>query len=499
MRNNVGTNARDAETSRKNARKDGERDGQRNFPPRDPDGSAARDHNGRANQREAETTDAVTKAAHLQTHRVDDDRQLGEARANTARTTTEAADSRADFEEAKAEQRACEQSLPISAKFGFWPRWVVYVLLVALGIGSGAAVTAALLEVTSDQTNLTYVIGFTVAVATVVGGAALGTLLRRRDLDLITDGHYSSSGRYTTGVLLVGAIGVLAIACGVAGLRHDASQAAAVRQANRTSISVFIPGQKPSGKTSQAPATPKGVNWPIWLALELGIATAATSIEFQRSDIRAEHKERLDRRTAKAHLAWKNALGALCNALTAFEQAIATRADHDLSVILAGSGQRSFADVLTNDYRGGNLGARGHGGASPFEDLDEHERLNADLMFETKPGVDVLALRVDEVDAATMAKLYASSRDLVLLEAAYRELGTVPTRPTRAQPKPWVPGAYLATDSAAQALRKVNVNPDSDIDLNHDVETPIIATIGNGAANTVSPNLDSHSHNGSSS
>lgn len=505
MKNNFGTNARDAEASRKNARTDGERDGQRNFPPRDPDGNPTTDHAGRGNGSEADTTDAITKAGHFDGQRVEDDRHVGTTRANTARATTETTDARHGYEDVLAEQRAYEQSLPLSAKFGFWPKWVVHLLLALLGIGSGAAVTAALLQVTSDQTTLTYIIGGAVAIATVVGGAALGTLLRKRDLDSIKEGRYASSGRYTTGVIVLGVVGVIAIALGVAGLRHDASVADAARRADRTSVNIFVPGQKPTAGASSGVGTkpvpkPEGVNWPIWLALEIGIAAAATSIEFQRSDVRAEHKEQIDRRTGSNHATWKAAHAGLGNAVGEYERAIATRADHDLSVILTGSGQRSFADVLTNDYRHGNLGVRGQGGANPFEQSDAHVRLEIDTTFDTKPGVDVLALGNGELDPATITKLVATDRDLVLLDAAYRELSAVPSRPPRATTEPWVPGAYLASDPAAQALRKANATSEPEVDLNDARAKPVTTTVVSDAVpDSVPDNLLQQSNNGSGS
>jgi hypothetical protein len=60
--------------------------------------------------------------------------------------------------------------------------------------------------------------------------------------------------------------------------------------------------------------------------------------------------------------------------------------------------------------------------------------------------------------------LVATNRDLVLLQAAYDELGRHPNRPVRADGEPWHAGADTGIDPATQALEEALV-PNADASL----------------------------------
>jgi len=458
--NEIGTNPRDADSSRQEARKEGEADGRRNYPPQDPNGNKAADYAGRTTRREADATDAITKAEHVNTTRVDDDKKLGAARAETGKRTALTADARGAAEDALADQRAYEQNTPTTAKAQFWPKSVVFALLVLLAAGSGAAVTAALLQVTTDQEWLTYIIGGSVAIATVAGGAALGALLRRRDLDAVQPGQFASKSNYATAVLLLGVLGVLALALGVAGLRHAASVADARRQADANKITLFLPGQGTKADNAPAPTGPGGVDWKTWLAFEFGVAAAATAIEFQAADARVIRSRHLSRDVKATNKKWRNEHAGLSAAVAVQEAVLSTRADHDAAVALIGNGQRAFGDVLVGDYRHGNLSQRGQAG-DPFEELTSHARLPLDEQIDTSPGRDLLTLTSpDATDPKKLTSLIATNRDLLLLQDAYEELGRHPHRPARAEGEPWLAGADTLIDPATQALSGASFSDD---------------------------------------
>ena len=457
MKYTIGTSPRDAEAARRDIQRTGERDGHKNWPPVDPSGGKVKDYVANGLAAEATSTASLTTAGHVATQRVEDDTALGNARASTARWTARTRDSRQVHEDALAEERAYEQRLPLSAKLGFyWHRYAVWSVLFALGIASGAAVIAALGSVTTDSGLLSDIIGTGVAVAAVAGGASLGSLLRRRDLDHIQSGRYSSSGFYSLAVILIGLLGLIAIAVGVAGLRDAASKADAARRAARTQIQVFIPGQPQSPSATPAPATTsQGVDWPTWLAFELGLIAAALSVEFQRADVRAEHREELKRNARTSHGAWTTEHTQLTNAVAQHEVAAGVRADHDGSVILTGSGNAAFNGRLANDYRHSNLAQRAQGG-DPFDKLDVPGTTELEQSFNANPGVDVVALATHaKADEGSGSPFLEQLRDDHLLKKAYDELGQAPNRPKRADSEPWTPGASLALDSSAQALTKV--------------------------------------------
>ena len=451
----IGTSPRDAEAARREAKRDGQTDGNKNFPTVDPSGKTkASDNYSDGLRDESITTDTLTKAGHFATQRIDDDKALGLARATTAQCTARTADARADVEDALAEDRAYKQKLPLSAKFGFWNRWLVWALLVALAGASGAAVTAALLSVTTDSETLSYVIGVGVALATVAGGASLGSLLRRRDLDFIKEGAYASHGIYSGAVLAIGLIGLIAIAIGVAGLRDAASEADSARRAQQNQIQVFIPGQETAQpRPHESESESHGVGWPIWLAFEVGLAAAAVALEFQRADARAEHGETLAKAVNKTHTVWTSEHACLKDAVATHEVALLTREDHDFAVILTGDGQRSFARRLAHDYRHSNLSQRGQGG-DPFDQLEAADSSELEHVFSNFPGVDVVTLSTHEpIDPDSAAPFLEKLRDDQLLAAAYAGLTEAPARPQRADGEQWVPGEYLGLDGAAQALQ----------------------------------------------
>lgn len=242
----------------------------------------ANDYEGASYGAEASTTETLVLAAHLADRRVKVDISLGRARANTTRSTTRTANAREEYADALSEHRGFQQSMPIAGKVSFWSVRTVTAMLGVLAVGSAAAIIAALHGATEDREGLTYLIGASVAVATLVLGAVVGVHLRRRDLDDLKGGQYAAHTRRWWCLLAVGVLGLLALARGVAGLRQASSEADAARRARQTQIEVFLPGQEAPGTNAQAgPAQPVGVvPWEMWFLFEFGVAVAAVFVEY---------------------------------------------------------------------------------------------------------------------------------------------------------------------------------------------------------------------------
>ena len=303
---------------------------------------------------------------------------------------------------------------------------------------------------------MTVTIGTAVAVGTIIGAWGFGTLLRRRDLDTIKSGNYSSTGVYSTFVILLVGLGGLAFAFGVAGIRQAASEQDAYRRAKQSNIQILIPNANTKTNTAtpaKQPNPPQGVSFWTWFLFEFGLFAVATGVEFLRADARGEHLVELESIEKHSHASWRDALDKLRLVVGAHETALALRADHDAAVSLAANSQLIFADVLQAGYRHGSLYARGQIG-DPFATLPPSSRMAIVDAFDQKPGTDVLALpHGDDVQKTNyLNALVVSLRDLQLLDNAYAELGRAPQRPARKEDDPYTAGEYLDLDPSAKAL-----------------------------------------------
>ncbi len=479
MKHTIGTRSRDAEDAVREAQRDGQRAGEKEFPKVDGSGDKVSDYHEGRRITESETTAALTTAGHFAGPRVQDDQVLAKARADTAQHITRSKDARQTHEDDLAEHRAYRQSMPLSAQAGFWPRWLVGFILVVVAAASGAAAVAALQSVTSDSTTLAYIVGLGIALAAVAGGASLGALLRRQDLDRIEKGEYATTSARSYIVIAVAVVGLFGIAMGVALLRQAASTADAQRRAAQTSaITVTVPGQTAAAPTV-TPVHPSGVPWYVWLGFEMGLLGVACGVEYQRSDVRAEHGEKLSGQAEGSKLVWIQQHQALAGAVSGLESAAMTRADHDAATALTGQAGRQFAATLTNAYREADLIRRTMGG-DPFEQVATGSPSALHDQFTRSPGADVATLGsvaptvapasdpaeeaadpdAPEQVAATTAVLPNGAVaehhliDWTLLSEAYAELSRTPERPKRQESEVWTPGAYLALDGSAKALRE---------------------------------------------
>jgi hypothetical protein len=457
----IGVRPIDTDASRRAAEAKGKGDGSRRFPLVTGTSDKAVDYEGAGQQAEAKTTETLILGTHLGNKRVEIDTRLGEARATTSRRTTRTTDARKQLEDALAENRGFQQSMPISGKAPFWSVRTVTAVLFVLAVGSGAAIIAALQGATEDREWLSYLVGSGVAVAVLVLGAVIGVHLRRRDLDDLKGGQYAAHTRRWWFLLAVGVLGVVALARGVAGLREASSNADAVRRANQTQVDVFLPGQQAQApslpSTSDHPGT---VSWTMWFLFEFGVAVAAVFVEYHRADARVEWGERLAKQEEGAQEVWDKNHDQLRTAVGEHEGLVMARADFDASTILVGQAHPQWADRLTHAYRYGNSSSRAEGG-DPFGHQGPVGEVPLVKRFGNIPGTDLPVMAPINGDSTASTPLQFRGQadwsdrehmDIIILARAHDELGTVPSRPERHDAAPWTPARDLAADPQVVAL-----------------------------------------------
>lgn len=456
----IGVRPIDTDASRRAAEAKGKGDGSRRFPQVTSTADKTVDYEGAGQHAEAKTTETLILGTHLGNKRVELDTQLGDARATTSRRTTRTADARKKLEDAAAEQRTFQQSMPISGKAPFWSVRTVTAVLFVLAVGSGAAIIAALQGATEDREWLTYLIGAGVAVAALVLGAVIGVHLRRRDLDDLKGGQYAAHTRRWWFLLGIGVLGLVALARGVAALREASSEADAARRARQSQIEVFIPGQQAQATVAQPTQGHQGTPWRMWFLFEFGVAVAAVFVEYHRADARVEWGERLAKQEDEAQETWDTNHDQLRHAVGEHEGLVMARGDIDAAIILSGQAHPQWADRLTHAYRYGNNSSRAEGG-DPFPVQEPLDEVALVRRFRDIPGTDVLVMTPISADSTVSTSVPFRGQpdwsdrehlDIIILARAHDELATVPQRPERDDTERWAPGRDLAADPQVIAL-----------------------------------------------
>lgn len=465
MKHNVGTSAVDADRSRRQAEQLGTTDGTKNYPPHSPGAEPAPDYRQEAFRHEAETTDALTRAGHLAEQRPEDDDKVARQTARTAALTSDTRDRRLAVSNARQRLAGFVDALPYNALAVPLPKWAAWVILLGLGLATGGATTAALVSATDEAQSLSWVIGAGIALATIMGAAGVGRLLRERDLSDMKGDHFAAVTRRGTAVILAGTLGLACVAFGVAELRSAASRADAVRQARAGQITTFGTAPAPTARPA-APST-RSVGWWVWLLFETGLITAAASIEYLTSNARTEQKERLEAEVSDTEDNYSASKRDLSDHAGGLMTALSSRADRDASVHLLGSAHREWAHTQTAVYRGSNLATRGQAGDPFAKSLPEP----------AAPGTPptpvipaALAVLIDFIgrDLHLLPKLPGPVTDgaaeertaghddpadpLVVLRAAMVELSQAPGQPKLEAPaRAHAPGEETVLDPMAQA------------------------------------------------
>jgi hypothetical protein len=455
----IGIRPIDTESSQRKTEAKGKGDGSRRFPQTTSTGDKVADYEGLGQQAEAKTTETLLYADHLGNKRTGYDINLGNGRSVTNRCTARTTNAREKLEDASAERRGFEQSMPVAGKARFLSPRTVMIVLAGLAVGSAAAIIAALQGATEDREYLTYLIGGSVALAGVVIGLALGVQLRRRDLDALKGGNYAAHTYRWILLLLAGIVGALALGRGVASLREASSEADAARRARQTDIEVFIPGQQ-AQPNQPAPEPSGSVPWTTWFCFEFGLIVAAVLVEYHRADARVEWGERLRREEKQAEEEWRAEHSTLQTAVGVHEGLMMTRADIDAAVALTGQAHHQWADRLSATYRYGNNSARAEGG-DPFGEPSPAGVTAFVTLLQDIPGTDLPVMTpISEASTASTPVSFRgepdwSNReqiDVILLSRAHDELSKAPERPERDKTEPWVPARDLAADAQVIAL-----------------------------------------------
>ncbi len=467
MKHNIGTSAVDADRSRRLAEQLGTTDATKNYPPYSPGAEPAPDYRQAAFRHEAETTDALTRAAHLAEQRVEDDRTVAQETTQTAALISDTSDRRLSVGNARRRRAGFIDALPYNALTVPLPKWAAWVILLGLGLASGGATTAALVSATAETQSLSWVIGAGIAIATVMGAASVGRLLRERDLSDMKGDHFAAVTRRGTAVILAGIIGLSCVAFGVAELRSAASRADAVRQSRAGQITTFGTAAAPTPRPA-APST-RSVGWWVWLLFETGLITAAVSIEYLTSNARTEQKERYEAAVSDAEDDYSATKRELTDHGGRLMTALASRADRDAAVHLLGSAHQEWAHTQTAVYRGSNLATRGQAG-DPFADNRPEpaapetaapgtaaaitvliDFIGLDLHLLARPAVPV----ADGVPEDKPARQEDPADPLVVLRAAMAELSQAPEQPKlEASARTHTPGEETVLDPMAKAKAK---------------------------------------------
>lgn len=473
MKHNIGTSPVDADRSRRQADQLGTTDGTKNYPPYSPGAEPAPDYRREAFHHEAETTDALTRAGHLVEQRRDDDDKVAKETTRTAALTSDTRDRRLAVSNSRQRLAGFIDALPYNALTVPLPKWAAWVILLGLGLATGGATTAALMSATAETQSLSWVIGAGIALATVMGAAGVGRLLRERDLSDMKGDHFAAVTRRGTAVILAGILGLACVAFGVAELRSAASRSDAVRQARAGQITTF--GTAPAPTARSAAPSIRSVGWWVWLFFETGLITAAVSIEYVTSNARTEEKERREVEVSDTEDDYSASKRELSDHAGGLMTALSSRADRDASVHLLGSAHREWAHTQTAVYRGSNLATRGQAGDPFAKNLPGPaapgtppapgtpaavtpaaiavliDFIGRDLHLLPRPAVPV----ADEVAEDKPAEQEDPADPLVVLRAAMAELGQAPEQPKLEAPaRAHTPGEETVLDPMAQAKAK---------------------------------------------
>ncbi len=345
----------------------GTADARRGYPKTSAAGQPAVDYYGTASQASARTAAMLHLANYLQADRPHLDRSIAEAVALVVRLTAWVGDLLFKTSAADHEAQAFKQ-LPLAARHDPWPGWLRLGLLVVMALGTGAALSGALLELTSDEPY--YVWGFCLATTlAVVGlGAFLANLARSFEYNRL-QAHQFTTGLLPKVILGVGALFAVLLMVALAWIRGTASEADAARQSRTDSgVTVMLPGEAPPDVAPQPEAPlPSVGSWTFGI-LEGLLFMAAFGVEYLNYLPWAEQRRRAEQTCSavegELHLGQQQ-LGSACGQLlTSLDE----RATRDAAVLLAGEATLVHVTAEASDYRRALLSLHPNLAGDPFNE-----------------------------------------------------------------------------------------------------------------------------------
>lgn len=374
---------------------------------------------------------------HFGEERIEDDQRRGRAKALVAGRVAITRDLRLTCEEHLRRWTELLISLPLSAMVSVIPARLTRGVQLVFALASSAAVAAALYAATWDPLPLSILIGIGAALSAVVGGAALGSHLKVYALDNMGPTEWSPRGAIWRGVAILGVAGIVGIAIGIAGLRATATAQDELRAREDTSVQLLVPTGDDAGAlvTESSEGSPS-VSVLTWLLLELAIAAASLSLEFQSANPRRKLLEQVERAAQSSRAAWKSSHEQLSQGVANFESVISAGVNRDAEVILAADSQEAATSVLPNLFREAR---RRHSDDKEEVFLGDATTEASSLSdsFRRNPGIPTIELLGGsrlQADHDPVPGLVPN--EVAILKLAYEELERLPMWPISADPQP---------------------------------------------------------------
>jgi hypothetical protein len=367
-----GAQPQEAAGIRAEAAQAGKNDARRSYPRAASSGEAVTDYFGTAAQASAQTAATLHLAGHLHDERPGLDRAIAEATALVVRLTAWVNDLLSRTSAADHEVQAFKR-LPLAARREPWPAWLRIVLLSVMALGTGAALSGALLELTSDEPY--YVWGF--CLATTLAVVALGAFLAHTARSF--EYNQLKADQFTTGWLPKAVFGVGVLFAGLlmvalASIRGTAAEADAARQ-SRTDhrVTVQLPDQPVDVGGQSAPAEAEPPPLPRVSPLAFGLLEgllfmAAFGVEYVNCLPWADQRKRAEQSLAEVETELSAAAGQLERACARLMGGLDERAACDAAVLLAGEATITHVTAEVSDYRRALLTHHPNLGGDPFQD-----------------------------------------------------------------------------------------------------------------------------------
>jgi hypothetical protein len=369
MRKTYSPQPQDATKSRAEAARAGKDDARRGYPRASSSGEPVTDYFGKAATASAETAAVLHLAGHFDETRPGLDRAIAEVTALVVRLTARVGDALTRTSAADHQVHAFNQ-LPLAARREPWPAWLRLVLLGLMALGSGAALSGALLELTSDEPY--YIWGFCLAATLAV--VALGAFLAHTARSF--ESNRLKPDQFTTGwlpkiLLGIGALFAVCLMVALASIRGTAAEADAGRQSRADDgVTLLLPDQPVDASGPARAEEQKALPSVSPLAfglLEGLLFMAAFGVEYINYLPWADQRRKAERSLAAAESELRDGTEQLGHACGRLMAGLDDRADRDAAALLAGEATVTHATAEISDYRRAVLAHQPNLGGDPFQ------------------------------------------------------------------------------------------------------------------------------------
>lgn len=398
-------------------------------------------------------------AAHLQHVRPKLDRRVAEVVGPVVRRTALVGDLLFRTSAADHEAQAFKQ-LPLAARREPWPAWLRCFLLGILAVGTGGALSGALLELTSDDPS--YVWGFCLAVtlAVVALGAFLAHMARSFEYNHLKAGQFST-GWLPKVIFGIGASFAVLLVVALASIRGTAAEADAARQsrADDDAITVVLPDQPVVPESRVAPEEQSPL--PSVPALAFGILEGllfmtAFGVEYANYLPWADQRRRAEAALGAVERELQTATGKLAEACGRLMAHLNERATQDASVLLVGESALIHVAAEVSDYQRAVLVRQsaqdGEQGLVPIPDSNPSVAAEVEALW----GRDLMPAGLTSPEAA-YDHLEVDQFAPTALARGLAMLARTPER-ARFSSLTWDPGA-LVTGTGGPVPRPIGVKP----------------------------------------